>query len=320
MFSQPFAQVMIETVTHITGRFPATFAAGVIGLVTGLVFSVIWIAGLIGLTNATQRNALSSGASYVLMVYSLFIFYWTTQVIQNSVHLTVAGLFGTYYFLGVSDGQGNVTVPVKNPTAASAKRAMTTSFGSNCYGSLIIAVIQTLRAMAKMAQDENRDNIGLAILLCILQCILACISDIMEYFNKYAFTQVAIYGKDYCTAARDTWELCKSRGIDAIINDDLVGNVLSLGSFCVGLITCLVGFLYVYISPNIPHTVGNYVVVCIVAFVIGIAEFSIMAGVIDSGIATTFVCLAEDPAALARTKPELYQKIAQVYPQALIRF
>lgn len=29
----------------------------------------------------------------------------------------------------------------------------------------------------------------------------------------YAFTQVAIYGKTYCQAAKDTWQLVKSHGV-----------------------------------------------------------------------------------------------------------
>lgn len=42
---------------------------------------------------------------------------------------------------------------------------------------------------------------------------------------------------------------------------------------------------------------------------------SIVCQVIHSAVITTFVCLAEDPAALARTKPELYGRFKQVYPQ-----
>ncbi len=51
----------------------------------------------------------------------------------------------------------------------------------------------------------------------------------------------------------------------------------------------------------------------ILGFLIGAAEFSILGETIESGVAATFVCLAEDPAALRRTKPELFDKIAQVY-------
>jgi hypothetical protein len=47
----------------------------------------------------------------------------------------------------------------------------------------------------------------------------------------------------------------------------------------------------------------------------GFVMFSIVSSVIESGVQTTFVCLAEDPSALARTKPALYQKIQETYPR-----
>ena len=55
----------------------------------------------------------------------------------------------------------------------------------------------------------------------------------------------------------------------------------------------------------------------ILGLIVGMAEFSILSEVITSGVATVFVCLAEDPYALQRTQPELFQKIAEVYPQVL---
>jgi hypothetical protein len=55
------------------------------------------------------------------------------------------------------------------------------------------------------------------------------IENLVQYFNIYAYTQVAIYGKDYCTAAKATWNLVKRRGIDAIINDNLIGIVIFMG-------------------------------------------------------------------------------------------
>jgi hypothetical protein len=66
----------------------------------------------------------------------------------------------------------------------------------------LIAIIQTLKAMADQAKNQanNDNNIGLVILCCCIKCLLSCIEELLEYFNKYAFTQVAIYGKDYCTA------------------------------------------------------------------------------------------------------------------------
>ena len=112
-------------------------------------------------------------------------------------------------------------------------------------------------------------------------------------WKQYAFAQVAIYGKDFVSAAKATWQLVKSHGIDAIINDNLVGNVLSIGGLLIGLITAFVGYIYVQLSPTIPNDTSNFIIIALVAFFIGFSEFSILANVIDSGVTTTFVCLAE---------------------------
>jgi hypothetical protein len=105
--------------------------------------------------------------------------------------------------------------------------------------------------------------------------------------------------------------------MDAIINDSLIGIVLNIGGFFVALVSCGATLCFVYgsqihVQAPIAPAIGG-----IIGFLSGLIQFSILAGVIDSGVATTFVCLAEDPAALARTKPELYQKIQEVYPQVL---
>lgn len=145
------------------------------------------------------------------------------------------------------------------------------------------------------------------------------IEDILEYFNKYAFVQVAVYGKDYYTAGKDTWNLCKTRGIDAIINDDLIGSVLFVGSLLTGILN--IGGVAIYLaSAGLIANTTILTVSFIVAFFVGIAEFGIVAAVIDSGVATTFVCIAEDPAALARTKPDLYREIQVTYPQIMLGF
>jgi Plasma-membrane choline transporter len=59
------------------------------------------------------------------------------------------------------------------------KRTLTTSFGSICFGSLLVAIIQALRALANTARSHDD-----SILLCLAECILACIAGLIEYFNK----------------------------------------------------------------------------------------------------------------------------------------
>ncbi|TPX61697.1 hypothetical protein PhCBS80983_g00930 [Powellomyces hirtus] len=314
----PLAKIVLKTVTKVTGQYPATLFAGFMALVLIAIFNALWLASFAGMMQYFETNNSGNGLRYLTIVFMLFALYYASQVISNVVHVTVSGLFATYYFMGQPGGpQGKVTIPIKNPTAASAKRALTTSFGSICFGSLVIAILQTIRAMLRMASQEAAQDGNVVGALCAAcaGCCLGIIEGLIEYFNKWAFVQVAVYGKDYITAAKDTWRLCKTRGIDAIINDQLIGTVLGIGGLVVSFICGFVAFLYVRFSDNIPNNALHYAVFIILAVFLGASEFFVLSNVIDSGATATFVCLAEDPAALQRTKPELYEAIRAVYPQ-----
>merc|ERR1711935_920526 len=102
--------------------------------------------------------------------------------------------------------------------------------GSICFGALIEAMIRALSAMMRQLQQRNRGNMAVFVLLCILRCIIDCLSDIVEYINSYAFVFVALYGTAYIESAKGVWGLFKSRGIEALINDDLTSIPLWVGS------------------------------------------------------------------------------------------
>lgn len=95
--------------------------------------------------------------------------------------------------------------------------------------------------------------------------------------------------------------MIQDRGIEAMINDNLIGNVLFMGSLLVGILSSLLGYLYLLASKPVYNTDGSMTpVVMLICFVIGMSMFSTIATVISSGVTTTFVCLAEDPEALRR--------------------
>jgi len=229
-----------------------------------------------------------------LAFFILLTLYWVTQVIKNTIHVTSSGLFATWYFLN--------PLP-HNPTVSSFKRAITTSFGSICLGSLLVAFLQTLRTICRALANKRND-----FLAAIAACLIGCIESLVRYFNRYAFAQVAIYGKTYCKAARDTWELIHSHGIEAIINDNLIGGVLSICIIAGGIIGALFGVLLGFLL------VPNFVVlIAVLGFIIGYVMTLLTMEVIDSGVATIFVCFALDPLALQRNDPHLYQLFKDTY-------
>ncbi|CAO3670523.1 unnamed protein product [Umbelopsis ramanniana] len=304
----PFATVMLETITSITSKYPSTIFVGIITLIVQTAYSIWFSLVVIGVYEAYYSSSGGNSALTGIMVFLVFSFYWTSQVISYVCHVTISGIFASVYFLGDS---------TKSPAWGSAKRALTTSFGSICFGALLMAFMNMIRAMIAIARSES-DNICCTMILCFVQCIVNCIQGAMEWFNYYAFSGVAIYGRSFIQSAKHTWRIITDRGVEALINDSLIGNVLFMGGLLVGVITSLFGYIYMAVARPVFNQYGTATpIVVMVCFIIGLSMFSSIATVITSGVATTFVCLAEDPDALRRTKPELYERIRQTWPRVV---
>ena len=71
-------------------------------------------------------------------------------------------------------------------------RAMTYSFGSICFGSLIVALLDLLRAGVRILQAQASDSgdiIG-SVVACCVQCCVTCIRGLVDYFNRYAYIEI----------------------------------------------------------------------------------------------------------------------------------
>ncbi|KAI8867657.1 DUF580-domain-containing protein [Ramicandelaber brevisporus] len=320
----PFSKIMLRTVMAVMRRFPATIAVTTLMLVIQIAYLVFFIIVFVGTfpyfdsrktctrkTSSTGRvyDSCTNVPLYLVWVFMAFSLFWTSMVIQNVAHVTVSGVYGTYYFFDGTPGG----YPTANPTLQSLKRASTTSFGSVCFGSLIVALIQLLRFVLRLFTDSS-DGLGVFCAICA-DCILGCIQGIVEFLNRYAYVQVALYGKSFIAAGKDTWKMLQDRGIEAIINDCLIGNVLSMGGLIIGVAGGAAAYgILAGINPLFNQS-GDYTwTVIILGFIAAADMFMLVAQVIDSGTAATFVCLAEDPGALARTKPYLFEEIRRTWP------
>jgi len=157
-----------------------------------------------------------------------------------------------------------------------------------------------------------------ALLACCAECFVGCIESMVEYFNRYAYIEIALYGKPYITAARDTWRLFKDRGIDALVNDSLVSMTLTWGAYAVGLLCSLFAYLYLRFTDPAYNSDGQYTApVLLFAFLIGAQLHLTLASAIEAGVSTIFVGLAEDPGVLAIRAPVLFGMIADRYPRAV---
>jgi hypothetical protein len=142
---------------------------------------------------------------------------------------------------------------------------------------------------------------------CCAECIVGCIEGMVEYFNRYAYIEIALYGKAYIPAAKDTWRLFTDRGIDALVNDSLVAIVIQWGAYVVGGLCSLFAYLYLRYTHPAYNANGDYTVpVVLFSFLIGAQCLLTLGSSIEAGVSTIFVGLGEDPQILAIRSPELF--------------
>ncbi|KAG7353782.1 plasma-membrane choline transporter family protein [Nitzschia inconspicua] len=304
----PFAAInMVTAGTAIKANLGVTLFAYLF-----TAFEVAWVllwsvafAGTLD-TTYTCENGVCQNPSYGFLFLLLLSFYFTQQVLQSCVHVTVAGTVGTWWV--APEESGFCSKGVRN----SFIRTITTSFGSICFGSLLVAIVQALRALA----NEARSNGDAAIFACIAECILACLARILEYFNKWAYIYVGVYGYSYLQAGRSVFQLFADRGWDAVIADDLVGNALLLTSIIVG---GLVGVLGIVLSASTAffEEAGEAAtgVAFFLGFIVGLSICSILLSTIASGVNTVIVMFADAPREFESNHPELSAKMRETWRQ-----
>jgi len=288
----PFAAAMLSIVGNVMRTYPQCYWLAVLSLLPQLLVWGLFVSSAVVLSYGIKEKDAAEQTGIKLAIFFLaFCTFWSSQVVRNVVHTTVGGVTATWYFLVGPEENGP-----PSPLGRSLKRALTTSFGSICLGSLLVSLIQTIRFMVR-SQDDG------FCALCV-DCCLSCIESALEFMNKYAFTYIAIYGGDFCDGGQAAWGLLKERGFDLIINDDLTETVFVTASLftaiLVGVVTGLVGVLF--------HIKGA-LYLALAGALLGYVICSLTLSVMDSGVATLFICFAEDPGQLEAARPELYAEL-----------
>ncbi|CAK4160068.1 unnamed protein product [Aphanomyces euteiches] len=271
----PFAAANLHVAAAAVKEHWSIFPLAFIIMAFQVVWIFIWCVALIGVVVKLQDSTENPKGN---------------TVIKNVLHTTVAGVVATWWTAGDS----------REVIKGSFRRAMTTSFGSICLGSLIVAILRTLESIANSSKKDG------SVAGCIAECILSFMRSIVEYFNRWAFIYVAMYGFRFTQAGKCASGLFKQRGLSAVVNDDLVGQTLAFVSLICGLICGILGLVYSYIDPKHTSFTSAEVLFPIIGLAFGIGVTVIPLGVIDSAVAT-------DPASFGRTHAALHNDMVAAW-------
>ena len=210
----PFSVLVLQTVMDVAKgpyghMFIVSFVGGLLATAFGAWFSVTLTAiyvtyepGANPNCAANTNGGCSSSKVIGLIVFVTFAAYWITEWLRQTIHTTIAGVYGSWYFCSQKPGG----MP-SGATRGALRRATTYSFGSISFGSLIVSLIQLLRQAVSIAQQQEsqQGNIVGAILFCVLGCFVGILEWAVSFVNHYAFSHIALYGQAYIPAAKATW-------------------------------------------------------------------------------------------------------------------
>uniref|UniRef100_A0AAY4DSR4 Choline transporter-like protein n=1 Tax=Denticeps clupeoides TaxID=299321 RepID=A0AAY4DSR4_9TELE len=229
-----------------------------------------------------------------LQFYNVFLFFWCANFVTALGQMTLAGAFASYYWAFNKPKD----IPAC-PIFASLGRALRYHTGSLAFGSLILAIIQVIRVLLEYLDYKLKgaQNKFAKFLLCCLKCCFWCLEKFIKFLNRNAYIMVAIYGKNFCTSARDAFFLLMRNVIRVAVLDKVTDFLLFLGKL---LIVGLVGiFAFFFFSGRVKAfestapTLNYYwvpILVTIGSYLIAHGFFSVYAMCVD----TLFLCFLED--------------------------
>ncbi|XP_029815591.1 choline transporter-like protein 5 [Manacus vitellinus] len=172
--------------------------------------------------------------------------------------------------------------------------------GSLAFGALILAIVQLIRVILEYLDHKLKgtQNSFTRFLLCCLKCCFWCLEKFLKFINRNAYIMIAIYGKNFCTSARDAFYLLMRNVVRVAVLDKVTDFLLFLGKILVaGGVGVLAFFFFTQKIPIFAQEVPtlNYYWVPLLTVIIGsylVAHgfFSVYAMCVD----TLFLCFCED--------------------------
>ncbi|KAG2377057.1 uncharacterized protein HKW66_Vig0176310 [Vigna angularis] len=318
----PFTMLVLQKAVKMVWNLPEVMRVAYAFMLVVLLWMALWSFGAAGVVASSIGDG---GRWWLLVVLSVSLF-WTGAVLCNTVHVIVSGTVVRVTIHGGREAESNPA----NSLMKSLQYALTTSFGSICYGSLFTAAIRTLRWEVRGIRSKIGNN---ECLLCCVDFLFHLVETLVRFFNKYAYVQIAVYGKSFNRSARDAWELFQSTGVEAIVAYDCSGAVLLMGTIFGGLITGTCSGVWAWMKWNdrafmigLTSMLMGMVLgdencsrskVALEFIKIDLSEVGIAMVVVESAVTSIYICYAEDPLLIQRWDTEFFNHMSETLHQRL---
>ncbi|XP_032387436.1 choline transporter-like protein 5-A isoform X2 [Etheostoma spectabile] len=230
-----------------------------------------------------------------LQLYNLLIFLWLLNFSLALEQCTLAGTFASYYWARRKPQD----IP-SCPLFSSFSRAIRYHTGTLAFGALILSVAQLVRIVLEYLENKLRgiDNSLSRFIMHCLKCCFWCLEKVIRYMNRNAYIMVAIYGKNFCSSAREAFFLLMRNVVRVAVLDRVTDFLLFLGKVLIAGGVGVVAFFFFTRKipviqeeePNLNYYWVPLLTVVMGAYLIAHGFFSVYAMCVD----TLFLCFCDD--------------------------
>ena len=227
--------------------------------------------------------------------YMVFIFFWIAAFVMGVGDMVVSVAISRWYF----------TEEKRRVNSYWVMGALWTTLryhlGTVAFGSLLIAIVRLLRAILMRIQRTvtSMTNQQVAnMLLCCCQCCLCCLDRVLQFINRNAYIQCAIFGTCFWESGRKAFFLVLRNAGRIGTVSFISGVVLFIGKLLIGSLVTVSAYYtvvqypeYVLPSHESLHSYGGPLL-----FIFCIAYFMarMFLSVFDTSILAILHCFVAD--------------------------
>lgn len=314
-----FACAHIRVAARAILSYPMALLGAVCMAVVQSFWSFIWILGLLRMLRfsklATKNDCLgeeclkhvSARSAMSISIGMLVIYFWCSMVFRNILAVSIGSIVSSWK----CKSQKN------NLVAKAFLEAWTFHLGSICFGSLLVAVVETFRqVLSTLATLTSRQkNFYMAWVFSILSSVLHFVEYLMEFCNRFAYAYIGCYKCAFIPASKRSIQFLKSKGWSAVVNQEITRTAfwyanLLIGSLVAYITVRVFEITYSQASPSLHY---RNPLVAVLGFTIGYLVTSIILSVISSAVTTVYILWAEEPSSWMQTRPDEYQILHNVW-------
>lgn len=163
--------------------------------------------------------------------------------------------------------------------------------GTLAFGSLIIAICRIIRIILEYVDHKLKkyDNEVTRAIFCVFRCFFWLLEKFLRFLNKNSYIMCAIHGKNFCSSARDAFNLLMRNCLRVLALDKVAAFLFFLSKLLIslGMGACMYTFLTSNYSKHDVHYVQVPVIVVIGGtYLIASIFFSVYSMAVD----TLFLC------------------------------